>query len=1248
MRRSILLIIFALFVWINLHASSMSNDSTKLVSIQKEMVECMNSLNNRTDYNSDFYLRKTIKTAMRLNYLANKYYDITNDSSVFVCTFMGELVSAFAYNRHNMIDSAYVHAKNAYDLFDPFGIMLCASDTIKGPQFIFKNDGLFGIMREWNVKQGNLEEAIEYGHIIIDACREIRADVELVKSLIRNAEIYKMKGDYYKSITYRIEALDKRISCVDYDEYPLASQIYENTLNEFEELVEKTKLWVNKKNIDNIFSDTTFVSTWETFFKHPLDFVEKEEKNGNIFWTRLISTYIRLGNKLKQFNSLFEIEDKWSDFIIRNYGEISTEYAKYLVDFSKVYSNYSDNLNIDVEKDKNRTIASEKEKQAIEIWNKYFELNPIEEIASSYQKLQKELSSQNQLKNTTDETIRLYGLLSSYIIYMGHVYSTSTKLNKYDMAYNAVSQIINIEEKVLGRNTDGRSYRWLGNIFILRNDFVNAEKSFNKAHSLAYEKKDTLNMAEANLWLFRLYANPLNNQTHNQPRARKKLSEAYKLVTQYSYHSLKKSEVLEEMADFYKSLDDYVLAHRLIIQSQEEKLICGHALSDEDFLKEANIVSYLTNDSILFNHIIEIAEKKDISRQVQNASELLALNYSVYLYNYEKGMYYSQKAASIAHELNDTISEAKNLARIGSFLFICKRFDDALAYMQKAEEINPHLKYDDLLRLMAYIHNDSIVSLRLPFLYDMTTKWLKRRLLLTSNEGREMLVWKMPYDVLKSMTYYYPNLPICVDIAYNSTLLYKGLLQNTQKTISEYIVNSNDKNLKKQYNQLQIMRIDEERLGSTFDELTQNHIETSELEMEIYESLSKKKVLADLDITWDKVRGELSKNEVAIEFIEISKWDLLERSAICYGALIVRRGYKHPFFVELESKQKIDKDINALLNSFNTGSRLTTKWKTVSERLYKEIWGKLEDHIHPGENVYFSTDGLLHTTPIEFLLDSLGNYANEKYNMFRLSSTRELCKKRKEGISKAVLYGGLLYDAENEGEEVDSLDSFQNYEDSSIRSGWNYLPASEAEVDSISNLLSSKGISVIKRKGLDGTEESFKELSGLDLSIIHIATHGFYFPQKEVRYLDYFQSQIDISPMKRSGLMMTGGQTAWMGKKNLEQEHDGILTSEEISKMDLSNVSLVVLSACQTGLGDIVSGAEGVIGIQRAFKLSGAQSLLMSLWKVDDVATSYMMQRFYSRMLSGDTKHNAFKTAQQEVRNKYPNPYYWAGFVMLD
>jgi CHAT domain-containing protein len=363
----------------------------------------------------------------------------------------------------------------------------------------------------------------------------------------------------------------------------------------------------------------------------------------------------------------------------------------------------------------------------------------------------------------------------------------------------------------------------------------------------------------------------------------------------------------------------------------------------------------------------------------------------------------------------------------------------------------------------------------------------------------------------------------------------------------------------------------------------------------------------------------------------------------------LRKDYKAPVFIELDSKETIDKLIKQISLSFNKGAKINAeKWFDSSKQLYNSLWGKLDGHIKEGDNIYFSLDGLLYKAPIELLSDKNGKIVNEKFNLFRLSSTREICMKRRDEISKVVLYGGMFYDANPKGLEVDSLVAFKGYNDESARSGWSYLPASATEVDSISSLLSTSGVSVVEKKGLNGTEESFRELSGSDFSIVHIATHGFYFPQKEVSYLDYFQSKVYISPMIRSGLMMTGGQAAWMGKKNIDPDHDGILTSEEISRLDLSDVSMVVLSACQTGLGDIDNGAEGVIGIQRAFKLAGVQSLLMSLWKVDDNATSYMMQRFYSRMVSGDTKHNAFKTAQQEVRKKYPNPYYWAGFILLD
>ena len=134
--------------------------------------------------------------------------------------------------------------------------------------------------------------------------------------------------------------------------------------------------------------------------------------------------------------------------------------------------------------------------------------------------------------------------------------------------------------------------------------------------------------------------------------------------------------------------------------------------------------------------------------------------------------------------------------------------------------------------------------------------------------------------------------------------------------------------------------------------------------------------------------------------------------------------------------------------------------------------------------------------------------------------------------------------------------------------------------------------------------------------------------------------------MQRSGLIMAGGQNAWMGGAIPSNCDDGILLAEEIASMDLSGTDLVVLSACETGLGDITS--DGVFGLQRAFKMAGVQTLVMSLWKVDDNATSLMMQTFYEQLLSGKTKREAFRLAQAVVRNKYPEPYYWAGFIMMD
>ena len=135
-------------------------------------------------------------------------------------------------------------------------------------------------------------------------------------------------------------------------------------------------------------------------------------------------------------------------------------------------------------------------------------------------------------------------------------------------------------------------------------------------------------------------------------------------------------------------------------------------------------------------------------------------------------------------------------------------------------------------------------------------------------------------------------------------------------------------------------------------------------------------------------------------------------------------------------------------------------------------------------------------------------------------------------------------------------------------------------------------------------------------------------------------------PLQRSGLLLAGGNKAWKGEAIPEGVEDGVLTAAEISSLDLSRCDVVVLSACETGLGEITD--EGVFGLQRAFKNAGVNTIIMSLWEVDDQATSLMMQTFYSNLVKGKSKRDSFSAAQNEVRKKYADPRYWAAFIMLD
>ncbi|MFN6092513.1 MAG: CHAT domain-containing protein, partial [Bacteroidota bacterium] len=319
--------------------------------------------------------------------------------------------------------------------------------------------------------------------------------------------------------------------------------------------------------------------------------------------------------------------------------------------------------------------------------------------------------------------------------------------------------------------------------------------------------------------------------------------------------------------------------------------------------------------------------------------------------------------------------------------------------------------------------------------------------------------------------------------------------------------------------------------------------------------------------------------------------------------------------------------------------------------------------------------GLLYSVPFHALCtnDTAGcSYLMDKYNLHQLSTTRYLADSTlinsKPLNNTIALYGGINYEIVNDTNNTNQEETNEDFlfantlKRETTFKAVDYLPGTKQEVESVVPLLNENKWTTTLATGTKATEQLFKSKSDtLAPSIIHIATHGFAFPDKEEKrkknnmdmlMLNNTQMQYTAAedPMMRCGLMFAGANKSWTGKQKemIEQTgQDGILTAAEVANMDLSNTKLVVLSACETGLGK-VEGSEGVFGLQRGFKLAGVEQLIVSLWKVPDHETMELMNLFYSDLTITKDPVISFSKAQKQMRNNYPdNPEKWAGFVLV-
>lgn len=405
--------------------------------------------------------------------------------------------------------------------------------------------------------------------------------------------------------------------------------------------------------------------------------------------------------------------------------------------------------------------------------------------------------------------------------------------------------------------------------------------------------------------------------------------------------------------------------------------------------------------------------------------------------------------------------------------------------------------------------------------------------------------------------------------------------------------------------------------------------------------------LSSLRDTWNNISKKLQNNAAAIEFVEVAipNESDITHSKIGLGVLILTSNIDYPMYVFLGSNDDLsvltpfDENCNQAFDILYEPSN--------AQQAYEIIWEPIEQYLSNVETVFYSPDGLVHSINLDYLQDSQGSYLCDKYNLRRVSSTRQIhCHENMLIANKnSTLVGNIAY-APNQNKGV-------NRTRASNRNGFEYLEGTVREVSSIDSLLNIAKYISTKLVMDDATEENFRNLSEHSPEIIHLATHGFYYSaekaSKENTYVGLFSN---FSGMYRSGLAFKDAQLKWQNPGLLTyssiSDTDGILLSQELSSLDLSATKLAVLSACQTANGD--SEYDGFIGLQRGFKLAGVESLLMSLWPVDDFATQKLMILFYKNFTNGYNMHDALHNAQKVIRETtgFEHVSNWAGWILLD
>lgn len=631
---------------------------------------------------------------------------------------------------------------------------------------------------------------------------------------------------------------------------------------------------------------------------------------------------------------------------------------------------------------------------------------------------------------------------------------------------------------------------------------------------------------------------------------------------------------------------------------------------------------------------------------------------------YDKAIAFFDKAYKTLYDkrTEDSPSKFSSLLNKSEVYFMLKRYDDAYATFSEYVETSRNKygetsgTYSQALFTLANIEGARGNINEADSLFRMSMNCLlvnMKQLWRYSTPSQREQFWMETLNNLSGMAAFAIKCgnfdSELTETCYNALLFSKALLLETEKSVVDIIRKegtdddiANYRNLLAVNNRLLVLRNNYEYNKLEIDSLT---IQQRELEQQLsHKCQSYNEYETYLDINYEKVRNSLADHEVVVDFSDYQTEDSVRQ----YVAYIYDKDKSHPLLVKCFDQQQLDSLLDGMQNY------TLYNYEQLQDRATKLIWNPIEVSIAKGSTVYYIPSGVMHGIALEALPLSDGTTLGQYYDFVRLTSAREIVNAlHSNKINRtATLYGGLQYSLDPQKMEEES----KVYEKTDLaglvrseygESGFKDLRNTKDEVKKIEKTLVDNGFSVKAYLGSKGNAESFVALDGKSPSIVHIATHGFYYTPDEAKDKDFLRGYTDA--MSLSGLVFAGGNAAWLGKKNVDGVLGGVLTAKDIANLDFKGTDLLVLSACKTGQGKVT--AEGVFGLQRAFKKAGVGTIIMSLWNVDDKVTSEFMVAFYGRLTdkaNNWNKRKAFEQTKEIIRKEHPDPYYWAAFVMLD